>query len=91
MKTIHFKKTIQELIKLEDDIKAGKVKYFYHCPIPLNYFPNQMGINLSAIKQIEWVRRYDGQLESISVHFNPDVDPDFLKIAKHNDAYYGLI
>ena len=41
-------------------------------PIPLEIFPNQMGINLLSVYSIKWTTRDDGQLFSITVNFIPE-------------------
>jgi hypothetical protein len=41
------------------------------CPIPLGFFPNQMGINLCSVESITWTQRDDGQLVSVSIQFIP--------------------
>ena len=40
-------------------------------PIPIEVFPNQMGINLASVDYLEWVRSEDGQLLSLEVTFIP--------------------
>jgi len=58
-------KTIAELIETEDS------------PLPLDIFPNKMGINLCSVEALTWTRLDDGQLASLTVHFlpNPAGDP----------------
>ena len=41
------------------------------CPIPLSAIPNTMGINLVAVDRLRWIRRSDGQLESLEIEFLP--------------------
>jgi hypothetical protein len=43
-----------------------------NCPIPINVFPNKMGINLVSIDSIEWVTQQDGQLVTLTVNFIPN-------------------
>lgn len=40
-------------------------------PIDPEYFPNNMGINLSSVKSEKWVQQDDGQLKTITVEFDP--------------------
>ena len=40
-------------------------------PIDLDYFPNNMGINLSSVKSEKWVEQDDGQLKKIEIEFDP--------------------
>ena len=40
-------------------------------PIPLDVFPNNMGINLCSVDAISWQKQEDGQLTNLSVHFIP--------------------
>ena len=40
-------------------------------PLPLDVFPNQMGINLCSVEGMTWTKLGDGQLVSIIVHFIP--------------------
>jgi len=54
-------------VKISDIIK-GKVK----CPIPIEVFPNHMGINLCSIDAISWQKQEDGQLTNLTVYFIPD-------------------
>ncbi len=46
-------------------------------PIPLEVFPNHMGINLCSVEALTWTRQDDGQLVSLTVHFIPSEDPSF--------------
>ena len=43
-------------------------------PIEPEYFPNNMGINLSSVKKETWVQQDDGQLKSIEIEFDPATD-----------------
>ena len=45
-----------------------------YCPIPVDVFPNQMGINLVSVESVEWVKQEDGQLVYLTVHFIPAND-----------------
>ncbi len=56
-------KTVTELLETKDS------------PIPLEVFPNHMGINLCAVEALTWVRQDDDQLVSLTVHFKPDNSP----------------
>lgn len=58
--------TIAELIK--DASRSDK----NDCPIPLDVFPNRMGINLCSVEALTWTRQSDGQLVSLTVHFLPN-------------------
>lgn len=40
-------------------------------PLPIDVFPNRMGINLCSVKGMEVVHQEDGQLVSIRVDFTP--------------------
>jgi hypothetical protein len=40
-----------------------------YCPIPLDVFPNQMGINLVSVDSVEWVEQEDGQLDKVTINF----------------------
>ncbi len=42
------------------------------CPIPLSVIPNHMGIHLSSVKSISWVKQDDGQLLSLTIKFLPE-------------------
>ncbi len=42
------------------------------CPFPLSVIPNNMGINLCSVDNVEWVEQEDGQLVSITINFNPE-------------------
>jgi hypothetical protein len=41
-------------------------------PLPLSTIPNYMGINLVAVEALSWVKREDGQLVSLTIHFIPE-------------------
>ena len=42
-------------------------------PLPISVIPNHMGINLVAVKNIEWTRqKKDGQLVTLTINFKPD-------------------
>ena len=53
-------KTIGELIKDENSF--------------INAIPNNLGINLCSVEGIEYERRKDGQLESLTIRFLPSID-----------------
>jgi hypothetical protein len=53
-------KTVRELVD------AGK-----DAPLPLSVIPNFMGINLVSVEAITWTEQEDGQLVSLTIHFNP--------------------
>lgn len=57
MKTVT--KTIKQLLKKEDS------------PLPLEVIPNNMGINLCAVKSLSWTRQKDGQLKKLTINFIP--------------------
>lgn len=40
-------------------------------PIPLDVFPNTMGINLCSVDGLSWQKQNDGQLVNISIYFIP--------------------
>jgi len=52
-------KSVKELIESKDS------------PIPLEVFPNKMGINLVGVEALTWAKQDDGQLTSLMVHFRP--------------------
>lgn len=41
------------------------------CPLPLSVIPNNMGINLCNVKNVEWFTQDDGQLVSLTINFIP--------------------
>jgi hypothetical protein len=51
-------KTVDELINDIED-----------CPIPISVIPNNMGINLVAVQEIEWSRNEFGQLLNLTIRF----------------------
>lgn len=55
-------------------------------PIDPEYFPNNMGINLSSVKKEIWVQQDDGQLKSVEVEFDPAEEKEKLTEA-HLDYY----
>lgn len=56
---------IQDNENIEKDIEELEP------PIDPEYFPNNMGINLSSVKKEIWVQQDDGQLKSVEVEFDP--------------------
>lgn len=42
------------------------------CPIPLEFIPNNMGINLVSVDSISWLRQKDNQLISVVIDFIPE-------------------
>ena len=53
-------KTIDELIKEENSF--------------ISAIPNNLGINLCSVEGIEYERRKDGQLESLTIRFLPSIN-----------------
>jgi hypothetical protein len=51
-------------------------------PLPPSVIPNYMGINLCSVEGMSWTRQDDGQLVSLTIHFEPadisPVNPDIL-------------
>jgi hypothetical protein len=43
-----------------------------YCPIPVDVFPNLMGINLVSVDSVEYTKQTDGQLVSMTVNFIPN-------------------
>ena len=43
-----------------------------YCPIPVDVFPNYMGINLVSVDSVEYTKQDDGQLVSMIVNFIPN-------------------
>ena len=43
-----------------------------YCPIPVDVFPNHMGINLVSVDSVEYTKQEDGQLVSMTVNFIPN-------------------
>lgn len=41
-------------------------------PLPVDIIPNNMGINLGNVKNIEYNRQKDGQLKDLTIHFIPE-------------------
>lgn len=52
-------KRVEELIETKDS------------PLPLEVIPNNMGINLCSVEGLSWTKQEDGQLVSLTIHFNP--------------------
>ena len=68
--------TIDEIIERQKD---GLDEVF-----PIDIIPNQMGINLCNVKNIEVKRRSDSQLVSTKINFIPDDSPEYLAALKFN-------
>ena len=45
-----------------------------YCPIPVDVFPNLMGINLVSVDSVEWIEQEDEQIVSITINFIPNND-----------------
>jgi len=43
-----------------------------YCPIPVDVFPNLMGINLVSVESVDYTKQTDGQLVSMTVNFIPN-------------------
>ena len=55
--------TDRNLKKIEND-KVGKTL--------LSFIPNELGINLCSVKDIDITRQNNGELKSITIRFIPD-------------------
>jgi len=53
------------------------VKNNAYCPIPVDVFPNYMGINLVSVDSVEWVEQEDTQIVTLTVNFIPNNDGTF--------------
>jgi hypothetical protein len=40
-------------------------------PLDPAVIPNHMGVNLCSVEGMSWTRQEDGQLVSLTIHFNP--------------------
>ena len=58
---------IREKVTIEDVVKNNA-----YCPIPVDVFPNLMGINLVSVESVDYTKQIDGQLVSITVNFIPN-------------------
>ena len=63
-------------IKIQDNENIEEDSEELNPPIDLEYFPNNMGINLSSVKKEKWVEQDDGQLKKIEIEFDPVKDAD---------------
>jgi hypothetical protein len=45
--------------------------YTVDWPLPLDVIPNNMGINLCSVEGMSWTKQDDGQLVSLTIHFEP--------------------
>ena len=56
------------ILQISDNLdKTGPLS-----PIPLEIFPNNMGINLCSIDYITWQRQSNGQLVNLQIYFIPN-------------------
>lgn len=62
-------KTTTKKVTIEDAVMNDA-----YCPIPLDVFPNLMGINLVSVDSVEYTKQEDGQLVSMTVNFIPSND-----------------
>ena len=60
-------KMITNKVTIEDVVKNNT-----YCPIPVDVFPNLMGINLVSVESVDYTKQIDGQLVSITVNFIPN-------------------
>ena len=74
------KKNLQEDVtkelKIQNNENIEKDIEELEPPIEPEYFPNNMGINLSSVKKEIWVQQDDGQLKSIEVEFDPATEEE---------------
>jgi hypothetical protein len=57
-------------------------------PLDPSVFPNHMGINLCAIEGMSWTRQEDGQLVSLTVHFQPAAPGEDPRVAELMANYH---
>lgn len=62
---------IEKELQIQDNENIEKDIEELEPPIDPEYFPNNMGINLSSVKSEKWVQQDDGQLKTITVEFDP--------------------
>lgn len=58
-------------IKIQDNENIEEDNEELNPPIDLDYFPNNMGINLSSVKSEKWTEQDDGQLKKVEIEFDP--------------------
>lgn len=68
METRSFTKRVADLVRSEEAERE--------CPLPISVIPNYMGINLCSVDSVSWVRREDGQLVSLTIHFAPATEEE---------------
>ena len=73
---------VEKEIKISNNKDIIKDEKELEPPIKLDYFPNNMGINLCSVKSEKWTEQDDGQLKKIEIDF---ITPDDLEedIEKH--------
>jgi hypothetical protein len=59
-----------EFHSIDDELETAK------WPLPLAVIPNHMGINLCSVEGMSWTRQEDGQLVSLTIHFEPAEFPN---------------
>lgn len=70
------KEDVTKELKIQNNENIEKDIEELEPPIDPEYFPNNMGINLSSVKKEIWVQQDDGQLKSIEVEFDPATEEE---------------
>ena len=76
----YFKESLEEdvekEIKIQNNENIIEDEKELDPPINLEYFPNNMGINLSSVKSEKWIEQDDGQLKKIEIEFDPATEEE---------------
>ena len=67
---------IKKELKIQNNEDIEKDIEELEPPIDPEYFPNNMGINLSSVKKEKWVQQDDGQLKTITIEFDPATEEE---------------
>lgn len=78
---------VEKEIKIQDNDNIIEDEKELDPPIDLEYFPNEMGINLNSVKSEKWVEQDDGQLKKVEIEFDPGTAEDLNEEAKQKIKY----
>lgn len=67
---------VEKEIKIQNNPDIIEDEEELEPPISLDYFPNNMGINLSSVKSEKWTEQDDGQLKKIEIEFDPATEEE---------------
>jgi len=85
----HINEDVEKEIKIQNNDNIIEDDKELNPPIDLDYFPNNMGINLCSVKKEKWIEQDDGQLKKIEIEFDP-ATPEELKLQESKQDRINL-